>query len=71
MAWTQSGYCFEFEGTGDWKDGQNEDWQISIYTPEGNETVVGSVNVDGSECVVYHCPVDGKYRAITRASVVL
>lgn len=58
----RSGYCYEWDGSGQWTESNGEGWDIEIYTPTGAEVFQDMHTIDGSRCAVYLCP-DKLYRA--------
>lgn len=48
----KSGYAFEYGGR-NWRSTANDNWDIVVYSPTGNEKFVGRRRVDGSEVNVW------------------
>lgn len=65
MARMLSGYAFEADpkvSGDDYSAVPNDDWEIVCYSPDGRETELGRVKIDGAACVAFQCS-DGLYRA--------
>ena len=60
-------YVFEFNGEGDWKVSDPDDWDLSVIELSGLEKVLGHHQIDGAICKVLET-TDGKLVAITKQS---
>lgn len=59
----EPGYCFEFEGTRNWRRSSSERWPVEMCDCRKGK-VVGQRRIDDAPVTVYKCS-DGKYRAQT------
>jgi hypothetical protein len=60
-----SGYAYELANAGAWASAPDDDWEIVVYTPDGEEAVAGFRSIDGARCAVFH----SGGRAIAQAEV--
>lgn len=69
----EKGYAYEFapflqkaqdESWQGWRGATDENWDIVVYAPDGQERLVGGRYIDGVQVRVYLCQ-DGLYRAQT------
>lgn len=57
--------AFVFNGSGDWKISEADDWDFDFVELEGDERTVGHHKIDGSICKVLQSS-DGKLIAISK-----
>lgn len=51
-----AGYTFEFTGDVSPEVAPNDDWEIVIYQPTGQETLYCERMIDGVQCAVFKTP---------------
>jgi hypothetical protein len=59
-----SGYAYRYEQDNDWRGSSDELWDTIVYTPTGNEKLLGERTIDGSRMRVFRTD-DGWYIAQT------
>lgn len=58
-------YAFVFNGSGDWKVSDPDEWDLSFVELEGDEKVLGHRQIDGSICKILKAS-DGKLVALSK-----
>ena len=57
--------AFVFQGSGDWKVSDVDDWAMDVVELDGNEKTMGHRKIDGAICKVLQTQ-DNKLVAITK-----
>lgn len=74
----KDGYCFVLQTDAqNWRAAKDDNWEVVLRTPTGNEKYVGIRWIDGCRCAVFRAPAPnggspfryGRYYAQTTATI--